>query len=114
MCVHLFGAVSSPACANLALHKAAENDKERFGYEVLKSVKEDFYVDDFLKMKDSVESSIDLISKVKMMCASGGFNLTKFVSNERAVIQCIPDKDRSKNITDLNLEIDSLPVERVL
>ena len=114
MRVHIFGAVSSPACANLALHKTAEDNQEKFGYEALKSVKEDFYVDNFLTSRDSVESAIDLISKVKMMCASGGFNLTKFLSNERAVIQSISDKDRSKNITDLSLELDSLPVERAL
>ena len=98
MCVHIFGAISSPACANFALHKTAEENKEKFGYEAFKCVKEDFYVDDFLTSKGSVESVVDLISKIKMMCASGGFKLTKFVSNERAVIQSIPDEDRSKNI----------------
>ena len=110
MCVHTFGAISSPACANIALHKAAEDNKEKFGFEAAKSVKEDFYVDDFLKS----ESAIDLISKTKKMCASGGYNLTKFVSNDRAVIESVPDKVRSKNIKNLNLELDSLPVERAL
>ena len=114
MCVHIFGAISSPACANFALHKTAEDNMEKFGYEALQCVKKDFYVDDLLKSKDSVESTIDIISKIKMMCASGGFNLTKFTSNERAVIQSIPDEDLSKNIKNLNLELDTLPVERAL
>ena len=113
-CVHTFGAVSSPACANFALHKTAEDNKEKFGFEASKSVKEDFYVDDFLKSKDSAQSAIDLISQTKKMCALGGFNLTKFVSNDRTVIESVPDKDRSKNIKNLNLELDSLPVERAL
>ncbi len=114
MCVHTFGAVSSPACANFALHKTAEDNKEKFGFEASKSVKEDFYVDDFLKSKGSAQSAIDLISQTKKMCALGGFNLTKFVSNDRTVIESVPDKDRSKNIKNLNLELDSLPVERAL
>ena len=114
MCVHTFGAISSPACANFALHKTAEDNKDIFGFETSKSLKEDFYVDDFLTSKDSAEAAIDLISKTKKMCASGGFNLTKFVSNDRAVIESVPEKDRSKEIKNLNLELDSLPVERAL
>ena len=114
MCVHIFGVISSLACTNFTLHKTAEDNKEKFGYEALKSVKEDFYVDNFLKSKDSVGSAINRIFKIKMMCASGGFNLTKFLSNERAIIQSIPYEDRSKNIKNLNLELDSLPVERAL
>ena len=31
MTVHLFGAVSSPACANFALKRAAEDGEEEFG-----------------------------------------------------------------------------------
>ena len=114
MCVHTFGAISSPACANFALHKTAEDNKDIFGFETSKSLKEDFYVDDFLTSKDSAEAAIDLISKTKKMCASGGFNLTKFVSNDRAVIESVPEKDRSKEIKNLNLQLDSLPVERAL
>ena len=114
MCVHIFGAISSPACANFALHKTAEVNMEKFGYEALQYVKEDLYVDDLLKSKDSLESAIDLVSKIKMMCTTGGFNLTKFSFNRRAVIQSIPDEDRSKNIKNVNLELDSLPIERAL
>ena len=114
ICVHTFGAISSPACANVALHKTAEDNMEEFGFEASKSVKEDFYVDYFLKSKDSAESAIDLISQTQKMCASGGFNLTRIVSNDRTVIESVPDKHRSKNIKNLNLELDSLPVERAL
>ena len=97
MRVYIFGAISCPACANFALHKAAEDNKEKFGYEAFKSVKEDFYVDTFLKSKDSVLSVVEPSSKLKLMCASGGFTLSKFLSNEKAVLQSIiPDEDRLK------------------
>ena len=55
MTVHLFGATSSPGCANFALKRTADNCKELFGSEPAKFVKEDFYVDDRLK---SVPSAI--------------------------------------------------------
>ena len=48
------------------------------------------------------------------MCRRGGFNLHKFTSNEREVIEAIPVEDHAKGIQDLNLEKDELPMERAL
>ena len=48
------------------------------------------------------------------LCKSGGFNLHKFTSNEREVIESIPEEDRAKNIKNLDLNTDALPPERVL
>ena len=31
MCVHLFGAISSPSCANMALKKTADDSLDTFG-----------------------------------------------------------------------------------
>ena len=49
MLVHLFGAISSPACANFALRKTAEDNKDSFSLEATNTVKRNFYVDDCLK-----------------------------------------------------------------
>ena len=38
MTVHLFGAVSSPACANFALRQVVTDNKESYDEEVVKSV----------------------------------------------------------------------------
>ncbi len=48
------------------------------------------------------------------LCHKGGFHLTQWVSNSREVLQSIPAQDRSKNIIELNLDRDHLPVERPL
>ena len=48
MTVHLFGAVSSPACANFALKRAAEDGEEEFGKRASEFLRNDFYVDDGL------------------------------------------------------------------
>ena len=47
-------------------------------------------------------------------CAHGGFNLTKFISNSRAVLESVPPKKRSKEARDLDLGTDRLPVQRAL
>ena len=46
MTVHLFGAVSSPACASYALQHTADNNEESYGTEVTNTLRRNFYVDD--------------------------------------------------------------------
>jgi len=48
------------------------------------------------------------------MCKAGGFHLTKFVSNDRRVLESVPVEDRSKGIRNLNFSQEALPVERAL
>ncbi|KAK3712224.1 hypothetical protein QZH41_009770, partial [Actinostola sp. cb2023] len=47
MSVHLFGGASSPSCANYALKKTAEDNKDYFDHETVQTVKGNFYVDDW-------------------------------------------------------------------
>ena len=42
------------------------------------------------------------------LCAKGGFNLTKFISNERNVLAQIPAEERA--VPALLLDLDELPV----
>ena len=60
MTVHLFGAVSSPSCANFALRKTAEANFQRFDFEVINTVRRNFYVDDCLKSVPSESEAIRL------------------------------------------------------
>ena len=48
------------------------------------------------------------------MCHHGGFNLQKFTSKKREVIEAIPTEDRAKGIKELNLVKDEFPIERAL
>ena len=48
MTVHLFGAVSSPSCANFALRKTAADNQADFSKEAVRTVDRNFYVDDCL------------------------------------------------------------------
>ena len=49
MLVHLFGAISSPACANFALRRTAEDNKKRSPSDVVNKEKRNFYVNDCFK-----------------------------------------------------------------
>ncbi len=113
MCAHVFGAVSSGACANYALKKTADDGEARFGPEVAETVRRDFYVDDWLKSVGDVSTAIPLVKGVGDLCAAGGFNLTKFVSNSREVIESVPPDKRAPSVVNLDLSI-ALPMERAL
>ena len=114
MKVHLFGAVSSSGCANFALKRTADDFEELYGREAAEFVRNDFYVDDGLKSVPSVIQAINLIKKTKELCAKGGFNLHKFLSNKRKVIESVPTEQRAKGIKDFDLSKDLLPIERAL
>ena len=46
-----------------------------------------FYVVDPLKSVETGELAVRLLRDVKAMCETGGFHLTKFMSNKETVIQ---------------------------
>ena len=68
MTVHLFGAVLSPACANYALQRTADDNEESYGSEVANTLKRNFYVNDFLKSGSTEEETIKLAKDVKAVC----------------------------------------------
>lgn len=113
MAVHLFGATSSPSCANFALRRCAEDNKD-FSKEVIDAILYCFYVDDCLLSVNSEEKAVSLYHNLVAICANRAFSLTKWISNNRDVLAKIPEELRAKNVKDLDLNQDLLPVERVL
>lgn len=114
MRVHLFGAVSSPGCANYALRKTAQDNAAKYDKEITDAVRNDFYVDDFVKSVDSVQSGIKIAHDVTGILSEGGFKLTKWSGNNKEVLESIPIDHRSKDIKNVNLNHDNLPNQRTL
>ncbi|XP_066270881.1 uncharacterized protein [Branchiostoma lanceolatum] len=114
MTVHVFGATSSPSCANYALKRIAEDCKGKYNEEVLKALKEDFYVDDLLKAMPTEKQGQCFANEMREACATGGFRLTKWVSNSREVLKTVPTAEMSEEVKDLDLGLDKMPVERTL
>ena len=114
MVVHLFGAASSPACSNFAQRKTAEDNSDHFPREVVNSVNKNFYVDDCLKSLPSTEEALQHASDLRCLLARGGFRLTKWISNSRRVLDAIPEAERAKEVKNLDLTKEDLPVERAL
>ena len=92
---HIFGAKSSPTCANFALHRAATDNAEEFP-QASSMVTRNFYVDDFLQSSDSIEIARNVKNTMVELLKRGGFTLSKWVSNEPQLCdKIIWDEDES-------------------
>ena len=114
MTVHPFGAVSSPSCSNFALRKTANENEAEVGMAAAETMCRNFYVDDCLKSVATKAEATELISCLRQACGKGGFRLTKFICNERDVLESVPEEERSKDVKLLDLNYDDLPIERAL
>ena len=112
MLVHLFGAKSSPACASFALRKATDDNETHASPVTVLTVKRNFYVDDCLKSVKGVKEAIQLIKELSMLLKTGGFHLTKYLSNCREVLSAIDHEDLDPRVKTLYLDnfFDDLPV----
>ncbi|XP_077983962.1 uncharacterized protein LOC144438690 [Glandiceps talaboti] len=114
MTVHLFGAASSPGCANFGLKRAADDGEEEFGEEAASFIRDDFYVDDGLKSVPDVSKAIELVNNSTAICNNAGLKLHKWISNKREVLDAIPTEARASSLKEVNLQTDLLPIERAL
>ncbi len=111
MAVHLFGAASSPGCANFGLKHLARQHKAIYPL-ASTFVEKNFYVDDGLVSVPSIEEAKKLITESQELCKRGGLRLHKFNSNEEAALACLDPSERAETIEPLGL--DPTPSERAL
>ena len=105
MCVHLFGGVWSPSCASFALRRVAVDHKMNFPEETIRTVLKNFYADDCLKAVGTTEGAINIVRSLCQLLALGGFRLTKWVSNDRRVLEAVPVEERAKGSRTLILTV---------
>jgi hypothetical protein len=112
MTVHLFGASSSPSCANYALLQTVADNEEYFDAKVCQAVRRNFYVDDFLCSLPTHDAAIDMIQKISFLCSLGGFHLTKWMSNRRQILETVEEQERASTVKDLTFQ--EFPANRAL
>ena len=112
MDVHVFGATSSPGCANFALRQTAE-DFVSYNPETRETLFRNFYVDDLLHSAPTISSAQVLVEGASKLCQDGGFNLTKFLCPEVDVLSVLPDEKVSSSIEKIRLSHEQ-KVERAL
>eukprot|EP00079_Xenopus_tropicalis_P024746 XP_012817710.2 PREDICTED: uncharacterized protein LOC100485864 [Xenopus tropicalis] len=114
MRVHVFGNSPSPAVAIYCMRKAALTSAEQFGQDAKHFVLRHFYVDDGLASASTPEIAIDILNNAKQMLAESNLRLHKIASNSTQVMNAFPANDRAKDLKDLCLGTDTLPLQKSL
>ena len=108
---HVFGAKSSPCCAAFALRQTALDNVVDAEKDVVDTVVSDIYVDDWCKSCSHEQEAIELIEQLRLLLASGGFRLTKFLSNSTQVLSSVPQEDLAPKV---DLSGGQLPEHKAL
>ncbi|XP_026094281.1 uncharacterized protein LOC113066585 [Carassius auratus] len=114
MKVHLFGAASSPGCANFGLKYLAVQGQGKFNQATVKFIQRNFYVDDGLASVDTEAEAIQLVKEARGLCNTGKLRLHKFITNSKTVIATIPKEECTEGATDFDLTLGEPKVERAL
>ena len=114
MNVHLFGSISSPAVATFGLRMVADKCASSHGKDVKDFIHQDFYVDDGLTSQPDAPSAISLIQRSRDALATKKLRFHKIASNSAEVMSSIPRDERAKDMKSLDLDHDSLPMQRSL
>ena len=112
MLVHIFGATSSPCCANKAVHQTADDNEDQYDPDVTRTVCTNFYVNDVIKSIPNEGHTIWLAQQLIEPMKKGGFHHTKFSSNSYKFLAMLPEKERAN--PELTLDLEDLPIGRAL
>ena len=105
---------SSPAISNYSLHKTAETGRAEFGDKAADFLRRNVYVDDGLTSVPTTSEAVELIENSQALCALAKLRLYKIASNRKDVLVALPKDDRAKDLKDLDLRHDGLPIQRSL
>ena len=114
MKVHLFGAGSSPGCANFGLKHLAADGAGKFDDATVRFIQRNFYVDDGLASVDSEADAIQLVREARNLCSTGKLRLHKFITNSKTVLSTIPKEECAQDATDLDMALGEQKMERAL
>ena len=92
----IFGARSSPTTAIYVLQKTASDFSPNRAVKDL--VYNSFYMDNFVHSFETIQKAKENATLLKKTLSKGGFNLTKFVSNEQSAIQDFDDSKKTTKI----------------
>lgn len=99
-----FGTASAPYLAVRALQQAAKDEAEHFP-NTYQKVLDDFYMDDLLSGCENIEEGEKLYKEIKELLCRAGFELQKWTSNSKKLMETINEKQLNEKI---NLKVDAV------
>ena len=69
-------------------------------------MRDNFYVNDLLKSVETIEEAKHIANELTELLSMGGFDLAKWISNEKEVMASIPERQQAPSIVNLDLHSD--------
>ena len=112
MKVHLFGATSPTGCDTYGLRARPQLATGYHSSDIMEFIKNDFYVDDGLTNVPIVSKAKELVTQAVYLCQEGNLRLHKFSSNNKEVLESIPETERSiQDVQSVDPDVSVNPVE---
>ena len=92
----MFGLTSAPFIAQRCLKQLAVEEGENFP-KAIEPMNKDFYMDDLLTGSDNAEDLKEILSNVNGMLKTAQMHLRKFSTNEKGVLDGIPNEEIEEN-----------------
>ena len=102
---HLFGAKTSPTCADYVLKQVGLYSEEVYPI-ATKAIQSNFYIDDFIKSVETPEEEIEVFNQLQPLLSRHRFELKRWISNNDAVTKAIPEDLKSISNT-LQVEVET-------
>ena len=71
-------------------------------------------MDDFLSSFHEISVATKVFVDVINILQKGSFRLTKFISNNRSILQALPTNNVFPKLTEINLSVNDIPIEQAL
>ncbi|KAK3727593.1 hypothetical protein QZH41_005924 [Actinostola sp. cb2023] len=91
------GERSAPCCANYTIKKCCEDNIKEYPL-AAEIADKSFYVDDCLTSVDNQDQAKELVTDLTQLLGKGSFKLTKWMSNDKVVLQTVPPDDQYKGL----------------
>ena len=70
--------------------------------QVKDAVNSNFYVDDYLDSLPDIQTATLYVKRLSELLSKGGFHLTKWLSNMREVLSCVPEEERTSGMREID------------
>lgn len=111
MKVNAFGNSPLPAVTIYCMRQAAQRGQQEHSSDATQFVERQFYVDDGLTSVATPKEATDLLIQTRELLAESNLRLHKVESNSSQVMKVLPAEDHAKDLEDLDIGADSLPLQ---
>ena len=111
---HLFGKADSPWIVNWTLQKTVKDNEDQIRFVSSRAILEKFYINNYLDSFRTTQKAINTCIEAIKTLLSGGFKLTKFISNSSKILKELLPYGISQKHAVVDLDLQNTLIQRTL